>query len=222
MTVNHSKSGLPLPFHKVNACKQTAYVYHTVTGDITITPVENGKLRVIDETAEGSAHSFILDGDGVTVEFLRDLHRMDNSEVQQNCRQARKPMTDKEKEDIDRWRRDPDHPERLREYQFPDNYQRWNLSIDSQFDEEEGTNALDRDPVMAAAWHAAHDTRDEQRDLVREFVATLSARQQELYNLVYVQGFSINEAAEVMGVTHQRATTLNKQLMANLMKRFQK
>ncbi len=222
MPVNHSKSGLPLPFHKVNAGRQTAYIYHTVTGDITITPVEDGKLRVTDETAEGSAHSFILDGDGVTVELLRDLHRMDNSEVQQNYRQARKPMTDKEKEDIGRWRRDPDHPDRLREYQFPENYQRWNLSIDSQADEEEGTNALDRDPVMAAAWYRTHETQDTQRDLVRDFVGTLSERQQELYRLVYIQGFSINEAAEAMGVTHQRATTLNKQLKANLTKRFQK
>ena len=222
MPVNHSKSGLPLPFHKVNAGKQTAYIYHTVTGDITITPIEDGKLRVTDETAEGSAHSFILDGDGVTVELLQDLHRMDNSEVQQNYRQARKPMSDKEKEDIDRWRRDPDHPDRLREYQFPENYQRWNLSIDSQSDEEEGTNALDRDPVMGAAWYRTHETQDTQRDLVRDFVGTLSDRQQELYRLVYIQGLSINEAAEAMGVTHQRATALNKQLMANLMKHFQK
>ena len=222
MPVNHSKSGLPLPFHKVNAGKQTAYIYHTVTGDITITPIEDGKLRVTDETAEGSAHSFILDGDGVTVELLQDLHRMDNSEVQQNYRQARKPMSDKEKEDIDRWRRDPDHPDRLREYQFPENYQRWNLSIDSQSDEEEGTNALDRDPVMVAAWYRTHETQDTQRDLVRDFVGTLSDRQQELYRLVYIQGLSINEAAEAMGVTHQRATALNKQLMANLMKHFQK
>ena len=222
MAVNHSKSGFPLPFHKVNAGRQTAYVYHTVTGDITITPVAGNKLCVTDESAEGGTHTFIVDGDGVTVELLRDLHRMDNSEVQQNYRQARKPMTDKEKEDIDRWRRDPDYPERLREYQFPENYLRWNLSIDSQFDEEEGTNALDRDPVMVAAWDKMHETQDKQRDLVRDFVSTLSDRQQELYRLVYIQGFSINEAAEAMGVTHQRATTLNKQLMANLMKRFQK
>ena len=222
MAVNHSKSGLPLPFHKVNVSRQTAYVYHTVTGDITITPVEGDKLRITDETPEGSAHSFILDSDGVTVEFLRDLHRMDNSEVQQNCRQARKPMTDQEKEDIDCWRRDPDHPERLREYQFPKNYQRWNLSIDSQSDEEDGTNALDRDPVMVAAWNRTHEAQDMQRDAVREFVGTLSERQQELYRLVYIQGFSINEAAEAMGVTHQRATTINKQLTANLMKHFQK
>jgi len=222
MTVNHSKSGLPLPFHKVNACRQTAYVYHTVTGDIRITPIEGGRLRVVDDSADDGAHTFIVEGDGVTVEFLQDLHRMDNSEVQQNYRQARKPMTEKEKADIDRWRRDPDHPERLREYQFPEGYQRWNLPIDSQSDEEDGTNALDRDPVMAAAWHAAHDTEDEQRDIVREHVATLSDRQQELYQLVYIQGLSINEAAEAMGVTHQRATTINKQLMANLMKHFQK
>ena len=222
MPVNHSKSGLPLPFHKVNAGKQTTYVYHTVTGDIRITPIEGDRLRVVDDSAEGGSHTFIVDGDGVTVEFLRDLHRMDNSEVQQNYRQARKPMTEKEKEDIDRWRRDPDHPERLREYQFPEGYQRWNLPIDSQSDEEDGTNALDRDPAMAAAWYAMRDTQDEQRDLVRDHVATLSARQQELYQLVYIRGLSINAAADAMGVTHQRATTINKQLMANLMKHFQK
>ena len=222
MTVNHSKSGLPLPFHKVNAGKQTSYVYHTVTGDIRITPNEDGRLRVVDDSAEGGSHTFIVEGDGVTVEFLQGLHRMDNCEVKQNCCHARKPMTEKEKEDIDSWRRDPDHPERLREYQFPEDYQRWNLPIDSQSDEEEGTNALDRDPVMVAAWYRTHETQDTQRDLVRDFVGTLSERQQELYCLVYIQGLSINEAAEAMGVTHQRATSLNKQLMANLMKHFQK
>ena len=46
MAGNRSKYGLSLPFHKTNVSKQTSYTYHTVNGDITLTPISDGRLRV--------------------------------------------------------------------------------------------------------------------------------------------------------------------------------
>jgi len=72
-------------FHRVNVAQKTSYTYHTANGDITIRPSE--------ET-------------GVTIELIHMLHREDNRVVDQNIKQARRPMTEAERRDIEAWRND--------------------------------------------------------------------------------------------------------------------
>ena len=62
-------------FRKVSVSKQTNYVYHGVTKDYVIMP-----------DAER----------GITIDFIRVLHRDDNRVVEQNLRQSRKPMQQSE------------------------------------------------------------------------------------------------------------------------------
>ncbi len=221
MAGNRSKYGLSLPFHKTNVSKQTSYTYHTVNGDITLTPTPDGRLRVTNNCDEAGVTSYVIDADGVTLDLLQDLHRADNREVEANLRHAHASMTAREKEDIAAWRNSPDHPERRQEHLFPEEYQRWNHSLDSMSEDECGTAAIDRDPAMLRAWEETQQ-EDDERDSVRDFVSTLSERQQQVYRLHILEERTLQEAADIMGVTHQRASAILKQLMRNLVAHFKK
>ncbi len=221
MAGNQSKYGLSLPFHKTNVSRQTSYTYHTVNGDITLTPTPDGRLRVTSSCDEAGVTSYVIDADGVTLDLLQDLHRADNREVEANLRHAHASMTAREKEDIVAWRNNPDHPERRQEHLFPEEYQRWNHSLDSMSENECGTAAIDRDPAMLRAWEETQQ-EDDERDSVRDFVSTLSERQQQVYRLHILEERTLQEAADIMGVTHQRASAILKQLMRNLVTHFKK
>ena len=184
-------------FRKINVSKQTDYVYHGAMGDIVIRP---------DEKA------------GITIDIIHELHRADNRAVDQNLKQAHRPMTEAERRDIEAWRSDPDHPERTKA-DFPDRYQRWNLSIDGCW-EDDGSNALDSDPVMARACQEVQDNVPPMVKRLRDFIATLTERQQEFYRLVYIEEYTKAEAAKIMGITPQRATTIDHQIRDNIKKRL--
>jgi len=186
-----------IDFQKVNVSKQTKYVYHTATKDIHIEP--DGK-------------------NGVTIALVQDLHRDDNRMVDQNLRQSHKPMTAAERRDIEAWRSDPEHPERKRN-DYPDNYQQWNLPIDGYWNED-GSNALDSDPVMLQAYENAKREVSPNVERLRGFIATLSKRQRELYWLVYIKDHSQAEAAKIMKITEQRASRIDAQIQNNIRKRF--
>ncbi len=222
MAGNQSKYGLSLPFHKTNVSKQTSYTYHTVNGDITLTPISDGRLRVTSSCDEAGVTSYVIDADGVTIDLLQDLHRADNREVEANLRHAHASMTAREKEDIEAWRNDPGHPERRQQHLFPEDYQRWNHSLDSLSEDECGTAAIDRDPAMLRAWETTQPEEDDDRECLRAFVSTLPERQQQVYRLHIVEERTLQEAAEIMGVTHQRASAVMKQLKRNLESHFRK
>lgn len=190
-------------FHRVNVAQKTSYTYHTADGDITIRPSE--------ET-------------GVTIELIHMLHREDNRIVDQNIKQARRPMTEAERRDIEAWRNDDEHPERKRG-DFPDKYQRWNLPIDGlrHDDDDDGADGpLDRDPILREAFTAQVSETPSEVERLRAFIATLSERQRQLYRLVYMDGYSLKEAALAMGITHQRASTIDKQIRNNIQKKFRR
>ena len=220
MNNRRSRPGLRLPFHKTNVYQQTSYIFHTVTGDITLTPLPDGRVEVTNTCTEADSRSFVLDADGLTLEMLQELHRADNREVMSNLRHAKAPVSDREQQDIDAWRNDPDHPERLDERQFPDGFLRWNIPLDSRFDGKDGTSAFDRDPVMLQAWENAQPEEDEARDRVREYVGSLPPRQQQVYRLHIIEERTLREAAGIMGITPQRASAILKQLKKNLLSQF--
>ena len=222
MKVNQSKSGLQFSYRKTNVSRQTSYTYHTVSGDITLTPTDDGRLRITNTCDEAGVTSYVIDANGVTLDLLQDLHRADNREVENNLHQAHAYMTHQEKLDIEAWRNDPEHPERRQLHLFPENCNRWNLPLDSLAYEEDGTSAADRDPAMLRAWESAQPEEDDNRDCLRAYVATLPERQQQVYRLHILEERTLQQAAEMMGVTHQRASAVLKQLKRNLEMHFKK
>ena len=222
MTDNQRKHGLSIPFRKANVSGQTNYTYHTVSGDITLTPTTDGKLCITSTCDDTDVHSYTVDADGVTLELLQDLRRADNREVENNLRHARIPMSQRMRQDIETWRDDPEHPERRTEQLFPEGFQRWNLALDTFSGEEDGTAAMDRDPAFLRAWEMTQPEEDEERDCLRAYVTTLPMRQQQIYQLHILEERTLQEAADIIGVTHQRASAILKQLVKNLKSEFQK
>ena len=222
MTVNQRKQGIRLPLRKNTVSGQTSYTYHTASGDITLTRTADGRLCVTNTCEEAGVTSYVIDADGVTLDLLQDLHRADNREVENNLRHARAFMTEREKQDIEAWRSDPAYPERQRMHLFPENYQRWNQPIDTMSEDVDGTSAADRDSAMLRAWENAQPEEDKAREYLRAFVSTLPERQQQIYQLHILEERTLQEAAEIMGVTHQRASAVLKQLKRNLETHFRK
>ena len=90
--------------HKTKQENRGTYTYHFDDGrKVTIKPGE----------------------EGVTEEFIKKLHSLDDSEVYYNHKNWHRPISEKEKQDIKEW--EEKHPgEKYQEV--------WNLSIDSVFD----------------------------------------------------------------------------------------
>lgn len=128
---------------------------------------------------------------GVTEMDIKTLHSLDDSEVYINLKNAKPPMMAWDEE----WNATHPHEDRLKNY---------TLSIDSLKDEEEGISTSDRYLSLAAP-----DEADEQLQIVREVVTTLSEEQQVLYRLHFIEGYSTSKLAEMYGVS---AAAISKRL----------
>lgn len=126
--------------------------------------------------------------EGVTEEFIKQLHSLDDSEVYYNNKNWHRPITKKEKEAIKEW--EEKHPgEKYEEV--------WNLSIDSLFEEE---GSKDKCMYLADPASIDDDTFDEVEQL-REVVSRMTEKQQRVYELHYLEGYSLTEVAAIMGVS---------------------
>ena len=65
---------------------------------------------------------------------------------------------------------------------------------------------------MARACQEVQDNVPPMVKRLRDFIATLTERQQEFYRLVYIEEYTKAEAAKIMGITPQRATTIDHQI----------
>ena len=187
---------------KINVKNQTTYTYRSVTGEtFTIYP---------DEAT------------GITLDIIHDLCRADNRIVDQNLKQARSPMTEAERRDIEAWREEkPENEPPRTKADFPPKYQRWNLPIDGlRHEDDDYDGPLDRDPALQKAYTSREPEMSPAVSRLREFIATLTERQQEFYRLVYIEEYTKAEAAKIMGITPQRATTLDHQIRENIEKRL--
>lgn len=73
----------------------------------------------------------------------------------------------------------------------------WNLSIDSIFDEE---GNQDKCIYLADNTTAVEDTSDEV-DRLREVVSMMTEKQQRVYELHFLEGYSLTEVAAIMGTS---------------------
>ena len=73
---------------------------------------------------------------------------------------------------------------------------------------------------MARACQEVQDNVSPMVKRLRDFIATLTERQQEFYRLVYIEEYTKAEAAKIMGITPQRATTIDHQIRDNIKKRL--
>ena len=149
--------------HKTPQRERGTYTYH----------FDDGKKVTIKPGVEG-----------VTEEFIKKLHSLDDSEVYYNHKNWHRPISEKEKLDIKEW--EEKHPgEKYEEV--------WNLSIDSIFDED---GNQDKCIYLADNTTIEEETTDEV-DRLREVVSKMTEKQQRVYELHFIEGYSLTEVAAI-------------------------
>ena len=153
--------------HKTKLVNRGTYTYHFDDGrKVTIKPGE----------------------EGVTEEFIKKLHSLDDSEVNCNNKNWHRPISKKEKQDIKEW--EEKHP--------GEKYQKvWNLSIDSVFDEE---GNQDKCIYLADNTTIDEETSDEV-DRLREVVSRMTEKQQRVYELHFLEGYTLTDIAAKMNIS---------------------
>ena len=153
--------------HKTKLVNRGTYTYHFDDGrKVTIKPGE----------------------EGVTEEFIKKLHSLDDSEVNRNNKNWHRPISKKEKQDIKEW--EEKHPgEKYQEV--------WNLSIDSVFDEE---GNQDKCIYLADNTTIDEETSDEV-DRLREVVSRMTEKQQRVYELHFLEGYTLTDIAAKMNIS---------------------
>jgi len=126
--------------------------------------------------------------EGVTEEFIKKLHSLDDSEVYYNHKNWHRPISEKEKLDIKEW--EEKHPgEKYQEV--------WNLSIDSVFDEE---GNQDKCIYLADNTTIEEETSDEVEKL-RETVLKMTEKQKRVYELHFIESYSLTDVATILNVS---------------------
>ena len=190
-----------LKTYKTHSAKRTTYRYFDVNGNVT---------------------ELIPGEDGVTEFDIKELHRLDDREVENNINNLKPKRTEEEKVKIDEWTKqyiedfkkltgyDP-HPTDVKaavNEAFPPNY---NMSLSIE--------GIDDDKSEVAVM-AAKDTSFKWSDRMEEAFDYLSDKQRELVDKIFVQEWKQKEIAESWGVStvaiHKQLNTIKSILAKKL------
>lgn len=126
--------------------------------------------------------------DGVTEEFIKQLHSLDDSEVYYNNKNWHRPLSEQEKQDIKEW--EDKHPgEKYTEV--------WNLSIDSVFEEDGNQDKS----ILLADNAVVEDEVSDDVDELRAVVSRMTERQKQIYELHFIKGYSLTEVAAILNIS---------------------
>lgn len=143
--------------------------------------------------------------DDVTEIHIKSLHSLDDAEVYNNIKNSRPPMSDEQK--IEAKEYEEAHPGET----APKN---WNISIDS-FNSEYNVSQ-DKSSLLEEIYYATNEEVSLEVERLREVVGTLTQGQQELYQLVIIEGYSLTDAAHKLGTSipniHKRMERIKKQI----------
>lgn len=129
--------------------------------------------------------------DGVTEEMIHELHLADDREVENNLKHAKRPMTEKEKAEIQQWK--AEHPGE----KYHDT---WMIALDAFVSDDDGDSTIDRDPAFEdkRATEFYNPSSNEAIDRLREIIRDLPPRQKMVLELYWFRGYSQKSTAEMM------------------------
>ncbi len=124
---------------------------------------------------------------GVTEKHISALHSFDDSEVRNNLKNLRCPLSDKMKEEVIEWAEQ--HPgEDIYSYIY-------NISFDEMGDNTQRKDIEDyAEYIDVVPWEVEH---------LREIVEALSDKDKKVYDLVLIKGYTYKEAAEKLSVSER-------------------
>lgn len=138
----------------------------------------------------------------MTEVHIKMLHSMDDAEVYNNLKNARPEPTEAEKQRMREW--EEQHPGEKA-------HRNWNLSLDASLTDEDDSTTLG-DMIAAPK-----KTDSPEVERLRQIVATMTERQQQVYQLHLIEGFSVKETAAILGMSSP-AVTKHKQRIIEIIK----
>ena len=133
--------------------------------------------------------------DGVTEYWIKVLHSMDDHEVYLNCKNGHPPMTEAEKAAKRDW--EEAHP--------GEKYiQNWNLSLDYMASRDDG--AADKSSILKDNRCFMEEEVPADVQHLRDIVETMTEKQQLVYKLHVLEGYSFTEIGKMMGTSVPNVT----------------
>lgn len=128
--------------------------------------------------------------DGVTEAWIKMLHSLDDHEVYLNCKNGHPPLTEAEKAAKRKWEQ---------EHGGETYSVGWNLSLDHIVTDDEG--GTDKSSVLKTACYMMDEDVPADVQHLRDLVENMTEKQQLVYKLHVLEGYSFTEIAKLMGTS---------------------
>lgn len=153
--------------------------------------------------ADGTTTTLVPGVDGITEEHIKMLHAMDDAEVYSNVKNSRPKKTEAEKAADAEW--ECQHPGEKAPVLY-------NASLDYIIEGEDDEYSLE--DVIGNS-----DDNSAEVEILHMAIETLNERQKRIYELHYLQGFTLKEVAAVLGLSAPTVTGY-KQRIEKIIKKF--
>lgn len=186
-----------MKIHKTSSKHRMTYRYTGQTTEVTVLLPESQKptgvvLSVKDEMRYVPDH------------WIHDLHNLDDCIVRNNLKNLGIPLTKEEREarEADQALWEEEHPGEA----YPDRYnsRRWHIRLD---DVPQGMNndpdnrSGDKRGILVEISEQLMPSEDPAIERLHEIVDGFSEEWQDIYDMVYLQGYSIRAAGRELGYT---------------------
>lgn len=128
--------------------------------------------------------------DGVTEAWIKTLHSLDDHEVYLNCKNGHPPLTEAEKAAKRQWEQ---------EHEGETYGVGWNLSLDHMVTDDDGDTG--KSSVLKSACYMMDEEVPADVQHLRDIVDTMTEKQQLVYKLHVLEGYSFTEIAKLMGTS---------------------
>lgn len=173
------------------------------------------------EFADGTKVTLSPGRDGVTELDIRELHRLDDREVENNIRNSHPERTTEQKEAINTWKEEysrlieekygyaPNATDiqAAADIAFPPN---WNFSLDEVQEKFKDKTSIFADESQ----NATDEYQAEIKERITFLLEDLTEREKEIYHLVVEEGLKKYEAGERLGISDSYVSRVMKKIEA--------
>ena len=128
--------------------------------------------------------------DGVTEAWIKTLHSLDDHEVYLNCKNGHPPLIEAEKATKRQWEK---------EHEGETYGVGWNLSLDHMVTDDDGDTG--KSSVLKSACYMMDEEVPADVQHLRDIVDTMTEKQQLVYKLHVLEGYTFTEIAKLMGTS---------------------
>ena len=179
---------------------------------------QDDRMTYSYEFADGDKYTLEIDKDGITEADIKLLHSLDDSEVYNNCKNARPGRTKEEKDIIKAWRENF-----IEEFKNNHGYEPQKSDVDYYENEEFPRNynlSLDADLVnsdkSAIENMVLKNTEFEWSDEILTAFEILTNNEKLVIEKIYLENMKKKDIADEMGISNAMVTKYHKRALEKL------